>query len=68
MLQKDLPTVICDAFLTIYTYLYLNEPPEIYSRCMEFILQNPGTSLYENLKADIKVNPPKRLDIKPKYY
>lgn len=55
IVQKDLSSTICSSFLSIYTYLYLNESTEMNNKCMNFIIQNTGNSLYHLLKSDIKV-------------
>lgn len=48
--------MICTEFLSIYPYLYLNEASDVTNKCMEFIIQNTGNTLFYHLKADIKVN------------
>lgn len=55
IMQKDRNAILIAAFLSIYKYLYLNETPEIYGKCMDFFLQDPETSLSRHLKFDIKV-------------
>lgn len=53
--QKDLPTVLCSSFLSIYPHLYLNETAEINNKSMQFIVQSTDNSLYHLLKSDTKV-------------
>lgn len=55
IVQKDLATAISSSFLSIYIHLYLNNSTEENSKCMDFIIQNTGSSLYLLLKSDVKV-------------
>ncbi|XP_058118303.1 serine/threonine-protein kinase ATR-like [Anopheles ziemanni] len=52
--RKDLVTILSTSFLTIYTYLFISETPEVTNRCIEYIMKLTGNSFFELLHSDIK--------------
>lgn len=54
--QKDMPTMLTNAFLPIYSHLHLYENEDVRNKGMEFLLQNAENTLYGLLKSDIKVS------------
>lgn len=56
IVQKDMATMLTNAFLPIYLRLHLYETEEIRDKGMEFVLANAENTLYGLLKSDIKVS------------
>lgn len=56
IIQKDMATMLTNAFLPIYSHLNLYENEDIRNKGMEFLLQNAENTLYGLLKSDIKVS------------
>lgn len=56
IIQKDLTTTLCSSFLSIYTYLNLNETAEVNSKSMSYVMQSTENSLHQLLKSDVKVS------------
>lgn len=56
IIQKDMATMLTNAFLPIYLHLHLYESEDVRKKGMEFLLQNADNSLYGLFKSDIKVS------------
>lgn len=56
IIQKDMLTMLTNAFLPIYLHLHLYETEDIRRKGMEFLLANTDNTLYGLLKSDIKVS------------
>lgn len=56
IVQKDMATMLTNAFLPTYLHLHLYESEDVRKKGMEFLLQNTELSLYDLLKSDIKVS------------
>lgn len=56
IIRKDVADTLSLSFLTIYPYLFLNETTEIINKCIDFIIQNTESTLYNLLQEDIKVS------------
>lgn len=55
LIQKDLPSTLSDAFLSIYTHLNLYETKDITSKGIAFVNEFTENTLNQLLKSDVKV-------------
>jgi hypothetical protein len=53
--EKELASSLSASFLTIYSYLSLNEPDEVNDKCIDFVVENTTRNLYHLLQSDITV-------------
>jgi hypothetical protein len=56
LIQKTLVKILSTSFLTIYTYLSLNEPEEVIEKCIDFLIEHTGNDLYYHLQTNIQVS------------
>uniref|UniRef100_A0AAG5CQS0 Serine/threonine-protein kinase ATR n=1 Tax=Anopheles atroparvus TaxID=41427 RepID=A0AAG5CQS0_ANOAO len=54
IIRRDLVAILSTSFLTIYTYLFISETPEVTNRCIEYIMKLTGNSFFQLLHSDIK--------------
>ncbi|XP_055592827.1 serine/threonine-protein kinase ATR-like [Uranotaenia lowii] len=54
IIRKEKTMVLSNSFLTIYPYLFINEPANITNQCIDFIMTNTGNTLVRLLHSDIK--------------
>lgn len=53
---KDLSTLVYHSFLTVYIHLHLHEKPEVIAKCLEFMVEQTGSSVQNLLKYDQRVS------------
>ncbi|XP_065080234.1 serine/threonine-protein kinase ATR-like [Ochlerotatus camptorhynchus] len=54
MTRRDKKLMLSGSFLTIYPYLFINEPANITNQCIDYIMTNTGITLVHLLHSDIK--------------
>lgn len=55
MTRKEKNKMLSGSFLTIYPYLFINEPANITNQCIDYIMTNTEITLVRLLHSDIKV-------------
>lgn len=55
LVNKDLSSIIPGSFLSIYTYLNVNEPIDVSQKCVDFLCQKASQTMKILLNADTKV-------------
>ncbi|XP_058457566.1 serine/threonine-protein kinase ATR isoform X2 [Malaya genurostris] len=54
LIRNDKTVLLSRSFLTIYPYLFINEPANITNQCIDYIMKNTGNTLVHLLQSDIK--------------
>ncbi|XP_059610309.1 serine/threonine-protein kinase ATR-like [Phlebotomus argentipes] len=60
-MKMELNEMLTVAFVTIYTYLYHTQSTEVNNKCIDFVIQHTGQSLYHLMHTDIKSTIPEVL-------
>lgn len=55
IIRRDKAVLLSGSFLTVYPYLFINEPANITNQCIDYIMTNTGNTLVHLLHSDIKV-------------
>ncbi|XP_055679368.1 serine/threonine-protein kinase ATR-like [Lutzomyia longipalpis] len=58
---QELSDALSESFVTIYSYLFLNQSPEINNKCIDYVMKNTSQTLYCLLHTDIKKTIPEVL-------
>ncbi len=54
ILQHDLATILDTSFLKIFPNVYINEEAEINNACIDFVLENTGSTMLDLLEQNVK--------------
>ncbi|XP_029733989.2 serine/threonine-protein kinase ATR-like [Aedes albopictus] len=54
IIRRDKAVLLSGSFLTVYPYLFINEPANITNQCIDYIMTNTGNTLVHLLHSDIK--------------